>query len=792
MVKLLGSMAASIVLAAAANAAFKPDGAIEHTVKDANVSESCFLSGAHWGDGTGGAPDKDHDYYSNGESKQVVMNGTFPGRSLWLEGGNCAKNGNSTTITINDLHLYNAAFVYYSFPYAFDGNITVHGGATSQFPLGASSNSEFKFFASLSSDGDGAVFKMAQDSVRPYKYNVPATGSWSGWNGEVIVGTNVTLSLQNTGCPGSISVIRGGRFIAKPSGNMTIGAVTNTDNAVSVAYVAPAGYKISVGAFRGSDVTVVTNVVAGLSNGVFEVTGTYVPGPNPLKVVVDGSRLACVQDAQYDALKLPLVRFAPGVFDETTIDDFDITYPQMLNNYASLLEFVVETDGDSARTLYLKRKRIVIHTTKGGTFDTAENWTPSGAANDSDSMYVVLRSTARPDNGVSMGSYPALVQFLGGRLVYGLVTSQKYEYQLLDQFQVGEFADLCLEGGVLWWHGWLGNSSLLDMTIRGGYLTLYPKNTKEVRFVTYANHTTHIESEIRGTCPLNLETRADAQKVVPVSFYDIKGTNSNYSGKIVVTTWSNAVDNATYVAPTESHCTTVYVRDGRNLGGAMPSVTKDGVTLRNMSVLETRAESVVFNEPTRGIRTLGIARLRTREGESMEIRSPLTYAGELWKEGAGTLAIAGAPYFGDGSSGTPTAGNNVLRVKAGSLKPLTAEALNGLAVTFAADTELRVQADTSDADLAAYGVVMTKSLSSFSVESGKVSLAVDGYDADASEVTCAVATFATKAEADAAAALIKPGKLSNGYSGSLSVVETAAGWTVAADYSRRGIIISVY
>ena len=276
---------ASVAVAAAANAAFKPAGAIEHTVKDANVGESCFKSGAHWGDGTDDThPNGDHDYYSSGSAKQVVMTGTFPGRSLWLEGWECAKSVDNSTITINDLHLYNAAFTYFSFPYAFAGGITVHGGATSQFRLGASSASTFRLSANMKSEGEGALFQIARESNRGNVYPVPVTGDWSEWNGELRVGADVNMSLQNTGCPGAIFVMAGARFTALPSANMSIGVFSNAVDAVAVAFVAPAGGTVSVGDFRANDVTVVTNTASGLSCGLFKVTSSYTPGPNPLKV----------------------------------------------------------------------------------------------------------------------------------------------------------------------------------------------------------------------------------------------------------------------------------------------------------------------------------------------------------------------------------------------------------------------------------------------------------------------------------------------------------------------------
>ncbi|MBR4615667.1 MAG: hypothetical protein IKO55_08685, partial [Kiritimatiellae bacterium] len=74
-------------------------------------------------------------------------------------------------------------------------------------------------------------------------------------------------------------------------------------------------------------------------------------------------------------------------------------------------------------------------------------------------------------------------------------------------------------------------------------------------------------------------------------------------------------------------------------------------------------------------------------------------------------------------------------------------------------------------------------------DGGKVSLLIDGYDSIAKTASFAIATFATKAEADAVTSLIRPRKLPNGFSGILSVVETEMGFTIFANYARRGMML---
>ena len=81
------------------------------------------------------------------------------------------------------------------------------------------------------------------------------------------------------------------------------------------------------------------------------------------------------------------------------------------------------------------------------------------------------------------------------------------------------------------------------------------------------------------------------------------------------------------------------------------------------------------------------------------------------KLGPGSLVLGcAAPGFATNGvpCEVPLAGTNVLTVAGGSLRVAAANAVNGLAVSFAAGTTLVVDPYPADADLRAYGAINTK------------------------------------------------------------------------------------
>jgi len=92
---------------------------------------------------------------------------------------------------------------------------------------------------------------------------------------------------------------------------------------------------------------------------------------------------------------------------------------------------------------------------------------------------------------------------------------------------------------------------------------------------------------------------------------------------------------------------------------------------------------------------IGGAQFTVNAGKTLTLSNQVTYAGELVKDGAGTLDLAGTARFINGEETTaPVAGTNMLNVLAGALKVSSKTAADGLAVTFEEGTRLIVPADT--------------------------------------------------------------------------------------------------
>ena len=327
--------------------------------------------------------------------------------------------------------------------------------------------------------------------------------------------------------------------------------------------------------------------------------------------------------------------------------------------------------------------------------------------------------------------------------------------------------------------------------ISGGVVTVLPHySSPDIYgvFRGYLNRYFRLDSRLEGSGNIRVQVHPEVSD--PRFRAEFNNINTNYTGKVRVWTPIYAGASGKPATPTLTYSTRFHLWDARNVGGRLGSFAYDGFSVGNMSCVVVTNDVTFDASSNRGISIVSMGRFDVSQGATLTFATPVTFAGELRKEGAGVLALSARPRFVDGNEETdPVAGTNVLNVVAGGLKVGGAEALNGLAVTLSADAELHIPSVTDDADLAAYGAVMTRTLSSFATDGGKAALVIDDYGPGAEASTFAVATFATKAEADAAAERIKPRKLDNGISGELSVAATEAGYTVFANYAQRGMVI---
>jgi hypothetical protein len=201
--------------------------------------------------------------------------------------------------------------------------------------------------------------------------------------------------------------------------------------------------------------------------------------------------------------------------------------------------------------------------------------------------------------------------------------------------------------------------------------------------------------------------------------------NPEFTGRVLLTSLSVAEDLKWSSSEPYAH---LWYSDPACFGGARDAFTYDALRIEKMARLIT-TNNVVFSDLTRGLFLSGIAQLETPEAtDSLTLLQPVTVNGRVYKQGAGTLAMGGELKFIDAENArtdTPPddAAKRTLYVQGGVLKPLAADALNGLDIVFsnsvnevdvgvnAADVALELDLDTEDALLKAYGLRNTKSSS---------------------------------------------------------------------------------
>ena len=253
----------------------------------------------------------------------------------------------------------------------------------------------------------------------------------------------------------------------------------------------------------------------------------------------------------------------------------------------------------------------------------------------------------------------------------------------------------------------------------------------------------------------------------------------------------------------------VYYVDPLCFGGPLPAFAYDAFTITRMARLITTNE-MTFSDMTRGWLLSGIAQLEMpAEGDSLTLLQPVTVNGCVYKQGAGRLAMGGTLKFLDAEGAltdTPPddALNRTLFVQGGTLRPLSADAFNGLDIVFSNSvnvagvnvTNVAIEIDlaATDADLRAYGLRNTKSPSplALSLAGGATKVPVRLLTGSADiPATCSVGVMTVKSEiADetfSKLAIIRPA----GFNLERSVVVDAEAGTstLVATVAKHGITV---
>ena len=125
---------------------------------------------------------------------------------------------------------------------------------------------------------------------------------------------------------------------------------------------------------------------------------------------------------------------------------------------------------------------------------------------------------------------------------------------------------------------------------------------------------------------------------------------------------------------------------------------------------------MTLNRKNCGLYLLNAATFNVTNG-TLTVLERFTWCGHLTKKGTGTFALGGErPTFVTSTSYTPVADTNVLIVAEGSLKPLSAAAFDGVAVTMASGTSLALDVPTNfTTGIGKYGMALTNALASLTL-----------------------------------------------------------------------------
>ena len=621
------------------------------------------------------------DYYiPSGKKLRASTTATFKGRTLAVA-GTVQSISPGAQHTYNELRLLQGGQITYGTFSTLAGKVVVVGTA-SIAPFLYGSN-QFGYSACFESDGD-AVLNLAvtKADTREAAFNSPEviTGDWSGFNGELRIGAGTCVRLNGSAMDfaGKVTALAGS-YIDVYNRPTTVQFGALDLQAGAELYVRDDWEQFAV-----ITVTNSLTIHPGAKIGFSTMFKTTKDGKNLRTLVERGIALFKLTGAA--AENAPSESDMAGVVIENFVD-----FPMPEG-----LRLCVRDNGDGTKDVVLGGTpaiTMILNNQSNGAANprafsegNGDCWSTGVVpAEDSDDFAVIVVSS------LGLAAYGNIVRPNFHLTVPGDVTI----YHQAESFTVGELT--MVAGSSFCTYGAAG------APILRGKMIVYPQTGKYVSFGGWTGRNYRIYSEISGAGDI----KVGYNQTTAISA-ELFGTNSNFSGRMYVTSDASQWDPA--AEPALDICATLYLNDGRNLGGAYGGT--DGwkaLTVENHSKV-TAKDDVIVTEPTRGVYVATAARFSVPEEKTMSFAGPITYGGELTKLGAGCLALGKAQFSDAGAAptDTPTANANVLTVTEGSVSANDKDTFGGVATSFAAGTALCVDLDADDADLLAYGASFTK------------------------------------------------------------------------------------
>ena len=728
-----------------------------------------------------------YDYIVNngGEIRMPQDNATFGGHSLTLGEvggglGRMAVQGYNKTTTISDLVLANGNFHNPRTTATIAGNITIVSPPAAPFDIYCNSAGSVFSFAAAFATGSSATPETVQGNFycRNANSSFVFSGSLADYRGAmnfyVSDATTQTLPVRFNVAemPGRIIAGAGVRLTFAASGPTTVGSIEFKSGAAVVLDGAP-----------GNNTIVVTSGIDFPESGPVSLSF----GSNSLPIEIGDGRVYRLVSVQGRLDSFSAGRFElPQAFRDAGIPPHELT----VLDEGGAKTLVLRT----FKTLQLDKSDGLSHS--GFLAADSTNWLVSAGVNQGAGVepnqewnYLVRngREMRTPDVNL-YGGYGVSDYVFGGRslvLMSGML-SHKYAYAVeVPNLVLGPEGKIAASGG----GRSPGQSNSTNQFATGGTQRLNGRihavpsldSVAAAEFRSQDKRYLWIDSEIDGTLDIDLvNAKADN-----TAYFELSGLNTNYVGRFAM----RCVNTG---AASDSTIGVLRFADARNLGGSPASFVFDAVSLKDNSVLWDIGSGRSSVAENRGLYVCGENTLTVDDGATLELSAPITLDGALVKNGGGRLVLGGAARFGATSDGDPAADANEIHVSEGVLGVAHAEALDGVAVSFAAGTSLEIVYSDSASDLAQRGVVLVRDGSGLSVGGEVLPVSVIGVPADAEKFKTAVATLGTRSDAEALAqslcvtALI--GEKTRKAQLSVGGNDTD-GYTIQADFSPSGLMI---
>ena len=721
--------AAAVLNADAAGDIYCPPWCTDYLVaSDTSYDKSSLLNGDNWHSKSvpseGSTNYVGAGYTVYGPKKEALSAQSFKGDCLVLSGTYSAHSG---AVNWKELRMLDSGKYSWASGSTLKGKVTIGSGIDNPstfayFFANGYSTPELK--AEFIGNAD-SVFRLARTTKGPPKKQSPdsyfkITGDWSKFLGTAVIATNTAVAFQsnvtagNKIVGGKIVVERGGywygllTFGFPSAAYTTVGSLELQDGSHYWAKIDDEG--------RASLVVVEDELVLSETEMGFYDTWT---DESKLKSILPQYEIA-------SEVKIPLFKLnsaaAGKAPDLTKVKLPDYPAEQKLGEVLPESKALVCIDnGDNTKTIYAKYWQELDWTmnTANAQSYASSAFNPANAsywkdgvcpaANDTGTAYIPSAMTWQGANASASFIYPNVKFIIGGN---------QYFY-----CSYVNTSNLIVNGGsAIFVHKGPGSKRI------GGRLTVLLGN-KQVTFYNYLGCTLYLDAELYGNGKLHLQPDSNAN---PKSFYYLNGDNGNFHGRMTVSHSFNHVTHGVFPNPAKSWFTTVYLRNGNSLGGTYHNSGDawSAVTLGSYTKLKIPddVDSVTLDEPTRGIFvTKQCVQIEPVAGQTLVVKSPVTYGGRLLKLGEGCLALGGEARFIDGNMATaPQDGTNIVEVAAGTLKVLTTNAVDGVQMEFSGTGSLAIDANNATGGFAEFGFVNTRWNLPFVTAGGGVPVKIEG------------------------------------------------------------------